>query len=263
MSNKKIESIARAVQVAAQMFSEKAFEKVQIAEIAARSRCSSATIYEAFETKKGLHRAAMLQYSRRAWPNLAQNSGPPTLFHLMDFLSERISGLSTPTMHNFWRSVGVDMIDSRTIMWNPTQQTKHLGAIVDEVQRCMDAGLLRRGDPQAFAYLILAGGGYEPVVYSLLFGPDATGGAAAILEAVLSPLVTELGQAELTAYVNKSKTNGAPEGAVRPSLLGDLRSLPARGTSPGRREGASPAAETPATSLLRDGTTSRARTEDL
>ena len=45
MSNKKTESLARAIETAAMMFSEEAFEQVQVAEIAARARCSSATIY--------------------------------------------------------------------------------------------------------------------------------------------------------------------------------------------------------------------------
>jgi len=226
MSNKKIESLTRALQTAAQMFSERPFEQVQVAEIAARARCSSATIYEAYETKKGLFRAAMAQNSGNAWPNLTNDPDPPSLTHLMDFLSERMAGLATPRMSNFWRSVSVDTPHVENVMEQMLHRTDHLSTIVEEVRRCMDQGLLRRGDPKAVAYLILAGTGYEPLAYGLLFGLDATCGAAAILEAVLGPLVTGLGQAELNSFVAKSRSNGPPDEAARPSLLRYLKSAP-------------------------------------
>jgi AcrR family transcriptional regulator len=243
MSNKKTESLARAVQTAAQMFSEKPFEEVQIAEIAARARCSSATIYEAFQTKKSLFRAALLQNSGESWPDIAHDLGPPSLLPLLEFLTDRISGLSTPSMRNFWRSVCADATHVHNVMQRSLQGTSHLGDIVDEVERCMEGGLLRQGDPLGFAYLILAGSGYEPAVYSLMFSRDATPGAVAILETVLSPLVTEAGQAELAAYVAKSKAGSPGDEAAKPSLLGYLRGLPG---SLARAPGAAPKATEPA-----------------
>jgi AcrR family transcriptional regulator len=84
MSNKKTESLNRAIQTAAELFSERPFEDVQIAEIAARAHCSSATIYEAFETKKGLFRAALLHNTGAKWPELTREHAPTTLFPLMN-----------------------------------------------------------------------------------------------------------------------------------------------------------------------------------
>jgi AcrR family transcriptional regulator len=224
MSNKKTESLNRAVETAAQLFSERPFNEVQIAEIAARARCSSATIYGAFETKKGLFRAALLKYSGKSWPALTHDAGPGSLSNLLAFLSERIAGLSTPVMDNFWRSVSTDTAHVENLMQHAVLGTDRLDAIIDEVKRCMDAGLLRRSDPTSVAYLLLAGTGYEPVVYGLLFGRDTSCNAAAIVEAVLSPLVTEQGQTELTSFVNGSKSNRPPEAVAKPSLLEFLRS---------------------------------------
>jgi AcrR family transcriptional regulator len=233
MSNKKTESLNRAVDAAAQLFSERPFDEVQIAEIAARARCSSATIYGAFETKKGLFRAALQRHSGKNWPALAQAPGPGSLANLLAYLSERISSLSTPVMQNFWRSVSTDTTHVEKVMQDSVLGTDRLAAIVDEVERCMDAGLLRRSDPSAVAYLLLAGTGYEPVVYGLLFNPDAGYNAPAIIDAVLSPLVTEQGRVELTSFVNASKSNGPPEEGAKPSLLEYIRS-----GGPSREQGA-------------------------
>jgi AcrR family transcriptional regulator len=226
MSNKKVESLSRVVETAALLFSQRPFEEVQIAEIAARARCSSATIYEAFETKKGLFRAALLHHSKRTWPDIAQGEGPATLSRLIEFLADRIVGLSTPSMKNFWRHVSEDHAHTQAVMQKSVGDTPHLGEIVDEVQRCMDAGLLRAGDACAVGYLILAGTGYEPVVYGLLFDIEAACRAPAIIEMVLTPLVTDLGAEELAAYVASSKTNGDPDEADRPSLLNYMRTSP-------------------------------------
>lgn len=223
MSNKKTESLNRAVEAAAQLFSERPFNEVQIAEIAARARCSSATIYGAFETKKGLFRAALLKNSGKDWPALARDTQPASLSKLLAFLSDRIVGLSTPAMHNFWRSVSTDTVHVENVMQHSVFGSDRLDTIIDEVEQCMDEGLLRRSDPTAATYLLLAGTGYEPVVYGLLFGRETGGEAAAIINAVLGPLVTELGQAELTAFVEASKSNAPQEEVPKPSLLEYLR----------------------------------------
>ena len=226
MSNKKVESLTRVVETAAQLFSQRPFDQVQISEIAARARCSSATIYEAFETKKGLFRAALLHHSKRSWPDIAHGDGLAGLSRLIEFLADRIVGLSTPSMKNFLRHLSTDRAHSRAVMQKSIGDTPHLGEIVDEVQRCMDADLLRAGDPYAVSYLLMAGTGYEPVVYGLLFDIEVACGAPVIIEMVLTPLVTERGANELAAYVASSKTNGAPDEADRPSLLNYMRASP-------------------------------------
>jgi AcrR family transcriptional regulator len=236
MSNKKTESLNRAIQTAAELFSERPFEDVQIAEIAARAHCSSATIYEAFETKKGLFRAALLHNSGANWPVLTRTGTPTTLFPLMTFLVERIGGLSKPSMHNFWRSVSSDTTHVEKVMQHSLLGPDRLGVMVEEVQLCMDEGLLRAADASAVAYLLMAGTGFEPVVYGLMYGRAAATSPIAIVEAVLSPLVTELGRQELAAFVGRPKPDAAGEASPRPSLLGFLRSTAqARAPSPPQR----------------------------
>jgi AcrR family transcriptional regulator len=89
MSNKKVESIERAIEAAAAMFSDRRYEDVSIAEIATRARCSSATIYEVFETKKGLYRAAQSVRLSRGW-DFVRDEGPPSLRPLLNYFSTRI-----------------------------------------------------------------------------------------------------------------------------------------------------------------------------
>jgi AcrR family transcriptional regulator len=235
MSNKKTESLNRAIQTAAELFSERPFEDVQIAEIAARAHCSSATIYEAFETKKGLFRAALLHNTGAKWPELTREHAPTTLFPLMNFLTARIAGLSRPRMHNFWRSVSSDTTHVEKVMQNSLLDIGRLGVMVEEVQACMDEGLIHAGDASAVAYLLMAGTGYEPVVYGLLYGRAAATSPSAIVEAVLTPLVTDTGRKELAAFIGRPAAEAANEDPPRPSLLEYLRSTaPAQTRAPRR-----------------------------
>jgi AcrR family transcriptional regulator len=228
MSNKKANSLARVVETAAQMFAERPFEEVQVAQIAARARCSSATIYEAFETKKGLFRAAMLHNAGRRWPEIADGVQEVGLTCLLEFLTDRIHQLATPTMKSFWRNVSEDAANvpqAQGLTRKALQDASRMDKVVDEVRRCMESGLLRQDDPYAVTYLIMAGTGYEPVVYSLMFGAAGGADAPAIIHTVMSPLVTEVGRTELAAYVSRNRSNLPPEDPEPPSLIGFLRTV--------------------------------------
>jgi hypothetical protein len=82
----------------------------------------------------------------------------------------------------------------------------------------------------------MAGTGYEPVVYGLLYGSAAATSPSAIVEAVLTPLVTEMGREELDTFIGRPASEAANEDPPRPSLLEYLRSTAqARMSPPPRR----------------------------
>ena len=153
----------------------------------------------------------------KQWPHFSNGRGDVTLTGLLDYLSSRIEGLSKPMMHNFLRSVSVDAENSRRNIDDLIDRESQLGALVDEVKKCVEAGLLRRGEPAAIAYVMLAGTGYEPVMYGLMFGSETKCDTVAILQTVLGPLVTRRGKSQLMAYVDKSRTSAADD-PTTPSL---------------------------------------------
>jgi AcrR family transcriptional regulator len=61
MSEKKREAIERAISAARQLFLERPYHEVSMAEICEISRCSSATIYEIFGSKDGLYTEVRLK----------------------------------------------------------------------------------------------------------------------------------------------------------------------------------------------------------
>ena len=69
--------------------------------------------------------------------------------------------------------------------------------LTTEVSRCMNAGLLRVGDPHAVAFLMYAGISYEPMLYNLMCRLPIELDAVAILRSVFHPLTTALGASAL------------------------------------------------------------------
>ena len=76
-----------------------------------------------------------------------------------------------------------------------------LDELLTEVKRCMDCGLIREGNPREFAYLMIAGSGYEAIMHSLLFNGDLTRSTLLLVQTILGPLVTDKGRAELDRHV--------------------------------------------------------------
>jgi len=196
MSNKKAESLARAIDVARTMFRDRPYEDVSIAEIAAMAKCSSATIYEAFESKNGLYEEVRLKEIAPTW-TLAPDDGPPGLAGLISYFLGRVLYLASPEAHNLIRSAPHNREAVRRSVGQSIQMHSQLGDVVAEVESCISSGLLKKGDPQAIAYVLYAASGFEPIMYGQLFSEDIACAPAAIVRTVFSVLVTGKGRKAL------------------------------------------------------------------
>jgi AcrR family transcriptional regulator len=220
MSNKKAETLARVVEAAARIFSERPFEEVSIREIAATAHCSLATIYEAFGAKQQLFESAWLHnLSGPSW-SVREDSNNSPLLDLMEFFTQRIVGLTRLGTLTYLNSSRMRNSEVRRDVDRKIERNAPLGAIVDKTRNAIQAELLRPGDPEKVAYLLMAGAGFEPVMYTLLFGAAAVVDTRAILDNVFSPLVTSRGQEELGAYLERLPT--LADQASGPSLASYL-----------------------------------------
>ena len=196
MSNKKAESLARAIRVARTLFRDKPYEDVSIAEIAARAKCSSATIYEAFESKSGLYEEVRLKEIAPTW-SLVPGAGRSGLAGLISYFLGRALYLGSPEAHNLIRSAPHNREAVRRSVEQSIQMRSQLGDVVAEIESCISSGLLKKGDPQAIAYVLYAASGFEPIMYGQLFRDDLAFNPAAIVRTVFSVLVTEKGRKAL------------------------------------------------------------------
>lgn len=200
MSTRKAESLVRVIEVAAAQFSAHGYDAVSVSQIAAEARCSSATIYEAFGDKKGLFREALLQRLNPV-PELASDETTTSLHPLLAYFTARVWSLSSPEVRNLFLSGGVDAEALRSGFQASVTHDGRLEAVVQEVERCIEAGLLRPGDPRDIAYLMWAGAGFQPIVYGLVFGDDAGFYPVDILRAVFTPLATRRGAGEVRRFL--------------------------------------------------------------
>jgi AcrR family transcriptional regulator len=220
MSSKKTESLNRALDVAADMFFARGVDGVSVAEISADARCSLATIYDVFGSKTGLLRAVLEQRFAPV-PCIAQLDAPPALAPLLDYFADRIATLGSVEVRNVLRYGGAEPGALQGSYEVALRRNRSLASVIREVRQAMEAGLLRDGDPADLAFLMMAGTGFEPVMYGLLFGDEVGRYPTAILRSVFAPLVTPRGGVELRAYL-ESLEAANPE-RPGPALTGFLR----------------------------------------
>ena len=225
MTNKKTESLGRVVEAAIDAFSTCHYDDVLIAQIAAQARCSTATVYEAFGTKESLYehvRGRLFdQRSRQGW--LDRRPGPPSLEFVLDYLSELFQTLTSPQLTMLMTPADA----TRATGYMPMEHTgPDFDSIVREISRCMDAGLLRAGDPHAFGFLVMAGVSYEPIWYNLTCRIRTPLDLRSILLSIFSPLTTEKGAEALQAYLTRLESP-IPEPSA-PARLHELMHLKAQ-----------------------------------
>jgi AcrR family transcriptional regulator len=188
MSNKKAESLRRVVEIAIQAFSRLDYDRVLIGDIAAEARCSTATVYDAFGTKEQLYehvRARIFERRPRQAP-LEPSTDEPTLSYLIDYLLEVFEALTGPTITLLTTPASA----GRPSGYRPWEHTGlDFDTVVAEVSSCMGGGLLRRGDPHAFAFLMFAGISYEPMLYTWMCKEPTVLDPVAILQSIFDPLV--------------------------------------------------------------------------
>ncbi len=203
MSDKKVLSLKRAVEAAAEAFSTRSFADVSISDISAESHCSTSTIYAVFGSKEKLFLEAILHIHGGRASFALSSSTSPSLFNLLRFAEARITSLATPQRRGVMRAISsqpqlakpiLDRIAKPQCGYDPA-------ALEAEITACVRAGYLRAVDPSSIAYHIIAVTAYEPVVLGLLYGDDASLNVPDLVRKVFAPLVTVEGERLLDAFL--------------------------------------------------------------
>jgi AcrR family transcriptional regulator len=219
MSNKKVETLERVVRVAREMFLNRPYEEVSIAEIAAIAKCSSATIYEVFKSKSALFEEARLKELAPGW-SLESRRECHGLDGLISYFLGRAAYLGSRETHTLIRSASHNHDAVQRNMPQSILERSQLGDVIAKVEHCMDAGILKRGDPQAVSYVLYAACGYEPVMYGLLFSDGNALRPTTIVRTVLSTLLTAKGRKQLDVLLPAEQ----PPSTNEVSLSGFLQS---------------------------------------
>jgi AcrR family transcriptional regulator len=194
-------TVGRVLAVAAELLVARGYAAVSIAEIAATARCSTATIYEMFETKERLCREALHDLQRREPTPRLDAEGPDdeALPAVLDYAMARIGYLSSIRIRGMLLASMLWAEQSREGMRALFRERDQAARLIRAIAAATRAGHIRpAGDPAATGYCLLAAITYEPLMMNLHCFPQVD--ATALLRTALAPFLTPAGEAVLQAW---------------------------------------------------------------
>ena len=206
MTDKKARSLQRVLEIAAQTFVQQPFESVSVGAIAEAAHCSTATIYDIYRSKQELFLAAISHALYECHtPQLEGGGAQTSLRNLFLYAEARTRFLSSQEYRNVRRA-----LKSQAYLTAPlerefaSQQHELVRAdLLPEVNACIEANLLRTLSPDLIVRNIAAGVLYESTVHELIDGEQAPIDFAQIIQYIFLPLVTELGEKQLHAFLDQ------------------------------------------------------------
>jgi AcrR family transcriptional regulator len=142
---------------AGELFVERDYADVSIAEILERAGVSRGALYHHFDGKRALYRAVWMRMEGRLLERLA-GAAPPSATPYETLRAGCLAYLDEAGANSEVQRIG--LLQSRTVLgweeWREGVQELGLGAMRAAVQAAIEAGELRGGDPEAIAHLVLA-----------------------------------------------------------------------------------------------------------
>jgi AcrR family transcriptional regulator len=144
------------VGAAHELFVERDYDAISIAEILARSGVSRGALYHHFPTKLDLFRAVYEANERRVLQEIAAEAPPDA--SPFEFLVEGARAyLRAAETDEDLRRIG--LVQSRAVLgwegWRETATELGIGLMLAGVKAAIDAGELPRRDPEALAHVLL------------------------------------------------------------------------------------------------------------
>lgn len=196
MPRDKAASLDRALEAMSTLLAQQAADTISIADVAAMANCSTATLYQAFNSKEELVQAAMAR-SRESWPHPLPHvrEEGAALLRLATYLYRRAAYLGSA------RSVA----HSRAMMRHPAEE-KHKVAesilardpLIQHailVEEAIDDGDIKPGNPRQIAYCLKAAASFRPGIWGMMLDRQIT--SAGFIRDVLDPFVTPRGRSVL------------------------------------------------------------------
>lgn len=201
-AGRKTQALDRVTSETMALLLEKPLHEISISEIAARSHCSTATIYEIYGSKDNLFDDALAQLLLDRSPPQPVPTEAEPFRALLAYMEARIRYFcmaETRAMFQAMRQRRHRLsVLSQRLMYNRVWFT----IAADLVSGAMSQGHLRETDADAVTYIIFGMAAYEPVIASDLFGSGAPVLAREMLRKSITPLATELGQSILADWIS-------------------------------------------------------------
>ncbi|AZS19247.1 MULTISPECIES: TetR/AcrR family transcriptional regulator [unclassified Caulobacter] len=217
MSDKKVRSLQRVIEVAGEAFACRKFNDVSISEISEVARCSTSTIYAVFGNKEALFLNAMSHLLKTTAPRPSPEQRP-SLHILLSFAEARIRALANPVRRGAVRAISSQIdLASPLIDMLAHQQCGEVARLLQaEVVHCVESGVIRPLEPHLIVYTVMAVTAYEPVVYGLLYGDEKAVDVMKLVERAFLPLVSAEGARQLATYLGKAPVEAdAPRERLR------------------------------------------------
>ncbi len=217
MSDKKVRSLQRVIEVAGEAFACRKFNDVSISEISEVARCSTSTIYAVFGNKEALFLNAMSHLLKTTAPRPSPEQRP-SLHILLSFAEARIRALANPVRRGAVRAISSQIdLASPLIDMLAHQQCGEVARLLQaEVVHCVESGVIRPLEPHLIVYTVMAVTAYEPVVYGLLYGDEKAVDVMKLVERAFLPLVSAEGARQLAAYLGQAPVEAhAPRERLR------------------------------------------------
>jgi len=190
------DTASRVLAITAELLISKGYSAASIAEIAERARCSTATIYDMFETKERLFREALLDLQQRESPPVLDADGPDdqALAAILDYAAARIGFLSSTRLRGMLLASLLWVEQSREGVRTLFRELDQAARLNEAVAAAMRAGQIRaHGDADATGYCLLAAMSFEPMMMNLHRFEQVD--MLALIGTAFSPFLTRSGEA--------------------------------------------------------------------
>lgn len=205
----KRKSLAKAVDKAAAQFLSKPFASVRVADIAKEAGTSTATVFDAFESKRGLFAEALRRFLESGLPHLsARPEDGGTLEQMLGALARHAKLFSMPGTRRAFRLIGAneEQVSAEAVVEKRTRVEQHWDMIAAHCTRAMKARMLRAGESHEMAKYVCARLNYDTVFFGTTMRLDRDPPASPAGEAAvraLAPFLTLSGRKRAAAWLKK------------------------------------------------------------
>ena len=203
MANKKTLALDRVMGITCGMILDRHYSDISVAEIAAQARCSTATIYEVYDTKDNLYIDALAQLLLTWAPPAPSDDQHGALPAILSYTRARIEYFAHPRTRAMFRALRERSERGAVVAQQLMETRASFGSLVLLVEQAFAENMLRSSDPESVAYLIVAGAIYEATAVAEVFGVNSSVDVAHIMGRIFTPLTLPEGQAVLERFLEE------------------------------------------------------------
>ena len=211
-------ALERVLSTARHAFEQQPYDRVSIAQIALAARCSTATIYETYGSKRELYEFVLLSKLRATAPLLPNTTvGNSALDTLLCYAHDRIAFFADTTRpFTYLRPEG---LNAARLIHETMARSDPVPAVAALIGKCQDRGWIREGDAAAIAYVICSSLAFEPLIVRLMFGEDRAFDAEPVIRTTFRCFLTPPGIERLDRFLGDLRQPGSAMSPPQPPAI--------------------------------------------